>query len=368
MSRILLSLVGELVMPNLLLMKTLTGVDQYVFLLPKMQKAREQARRLCSLCDIPRPQILEVDEYSLEDIDRALKSNLNDREQEYWVNLTTGSRIMALAAFEHFRQLNARILYLPPQTNSFQLLWPDHQEDHLPVTYKLDLDSCLLAHGVQVHHKSLQQREPSQLEAMFGIITKNSNSRFMSRLNRLGSEAKNTNEARSLAQLSEKFARALGISEREVLSPGWLTFIKGAWFEEYLAHWVSRVLDLAYHSVVVEKDGVQNELDCAFMRQNQLYIMELKASANIGDLNEFLYKLDSLGKDFGLRPRCFLAIADPDVERGLRQNRHYLRRADSMGIGILSYSQLLPQNIENTLRKLFGSEKTARQQNRLPSG
>lgn len=357
MSRYLVSLAGELVIPNLLLIKTLQNVDRYIWLCPKNRDRRQQVRRICTLCQIPEPLVLEVDEFSLADIDRVLKAELGSGEPEYWVNLTAGSRIMALAAFDHFQRLQARVLYLPPGENTFQQLWPEHQEKHLRVDYRLDLDSCLEAHGIEVHHKSLQQRNVSQLETMFGIITKNSNSRFMNRLNRLGAEPKSNNEARSLAQLRTKFSRALGISEQEVMAPAWLSFLKGAWFEEYMAWWVGRIVQVAYHSVVIVKDGVQNELDCAFMMDNILHIMELKASAKPGDLNEFLYKLDSLGKDLGLRPRCFLAIADPDVEHGLRHNPHYLRRAKAMDIVFLSYEQLKPQNIEATLREVLKTER-----------
>ncbi len=355
MSRYLVSLVGELVIPNLLLIKTLSDCDHYVFLCPKGGEARQQVQRLCAVSHIEAPLVLEMNEFSLEDIDTILKNQLNDPAAEYWVNLTTGSRIMALAAFEHFRKLRSQILYLPPQSNTFQQLWPSHVEQHLPVKHRLDLDSCLQAHGVQVSRKSLQQHSLGQMEAMFAIITQNSNSRFMSRLNRLGSENRGANEEKSLAQLNRKFSQALGISSHEVERPGWLSFIKGAWFEEYMAYWLGRSVGEVFHGVVIERDGVQNELDCAFMHENRLHFVELKASANLGDLNEFLYKLDSLGKDFGLLPRCFLGIADPDVEQGLRHNQHYLRRARIMGIRILTYNQLKPQNIEKSLREALFS-------------
>jgi len=355
MSRYLVSLIGELVIPNLLLIKTLTSVDKHVFLCPRGGESREKVGRLCAVSDIYEPLLLEVEEFSLEDADRVLKNYLNDPSSEYWVNLTSGSRIMALAAFEHFRKLQSQIFYLPPYRNVFIQLWPDHIEHHLPIKFKLSLKSCLEAHGVKITRISSNQHSLEQLEAMYAIITKNSNSRFMNLLNRLGSEKRSANKENKLARLARKFSQALGISEHEVETPAWLSFIKGAWFEEYMAYWLDRIVDEVYYGVVIEMDGVQNELDCVFMHENRLHFVELKASANIGDLNEFLYKLDSLGKDFGLLPRCFLGIADPDVEHGLRHNRQYLRRAKVMGINILTYSQLKPENIEKTLREVLFS-------------
>ncbi len=352
MPRYLISLVGELVIPNLLLIKTLPNIDRHVFLCPRGGKG-QQVRRLSSLCGIAEPLVLEVDEFSLKDVDQVLKTQLGSNEAEYWVNLTGGSRIMALAAFAHFRHLKAQILYLPPRKNSFQLLWPSHQENHLQVDYRLDLQNCLQIHGVRVIRKAWELKSRGQLEAMFGIITQNSNSPFMNRLNRLGSKPQNSGEEQSMAGLSSMFRDALGISPREVMAPAWLSFVKGAWFEEYMAFWVGKVLGNAYHGVVIEKEGVRNELDCAFMHENLLYIMELKASAQIGDVNGYLYKLDSLSKDYGLLPRSLLVIADPDVERDLRKAPQILHRAKAMGIKILCFSELKPANIEATLRELF---------------
>lgn len=294
-----------------------------------------------------------MDEFSLEDTDQALKTQLGSDEAEYWVNITGGSRIMALAAFDHLRYLRSQILYLPPGKNSFQLLWPSHQENHLQVDYRLDLQSYLHAHGVGVIRKSLELRSRGQLEAMYRIITQNSNSQFMNRLNQLGAKPRNPGGEKNMAGLSSLFSEALGISPREVLSPGWLSFVKGAWFEEYMAFWVGKVLGNAHHGVVIEKERVINELDCAFMHENVFYIMELKASAQIGDVNEHLYKLDSIGKDYGLLPRCLLVIADPDVERDLRKSPQILHRAKAMGIQILCYNELKPSNIEATLRGIL---------------
>ncbi|HOU71744.1 MAG TPA: hypothetical protein PLB85_00040, partial [Candidatus Syntrophosphaera sp.] len=77
MSRYLVSLIGELVIPNLLLIKTLNAVNRHVFLCPRGGEYRAQVGRLCAVSDIDEPLLLEVEEFSLEDTDRVLKNHLN---------------------------------------------------------------------------------------------------------------------------------------------------------------------------------------------------------------------------------------------------------------------------------------------------
>lgn len=356
--RYLVSLVGELVIPNLLVAKTVVGIDRHLFITPRRYENEGSIARICSLCGIREPLTLVVEEFSLEAIDRSLQGFLDGQggDAEYVVNLTAGSRVMALAAFDAFRRKNAQILYLPPGTNVLQQLWPEHSEQRLRITHRLSVEEYLRAFGVNWEPNRDEARPEGQLAAMFRIITENSNGNFMGRLNRLGQD---TNSPRLLQQqdaTAKFFARELGIGREEIYDPRWLSFLKGAWFEQYFARWVDRVLGsgTARHGIRVEKNDVDNEIDTLFAWENALYVCELKASAQIGAVNEFLYKLDSIGKDFGMAPKCFLVIADPDVERDLRHSRHLISRAERMGIGMVTYEQLKPQNIERTIRRMAG--------------
>jgi hypothetical protein len=353
----LVSLAGELVIPNLLLIKTLQDIDHYLFLVPRDPESRDIVHLLCAVCGIAEPLIVEMDAYSLAGADRALAGFLDTtgQESEFVVNLTGGSRIMAISAHEAFRRYKSTILYLPPGNNNFQMIWPEHRENHLPAEYRTRVAEYLQAYGVESELKPRANHPYSQLETMFYIMTKNSNPRFMNKVNRLGAQAKDFHDERQMEQTAELFAKALQIDAGEVIRPDWLSFIKGAWFEEYVVYWINQLLgrNVARHGLVIRKDGVANELDGAFTHENILYFMEMKASARLSDLNEFLYKLDSIGKDFGLLPKCFLVVADPDVDKGLKTAGHFRLRAEKMGIGLITYRQLLPEAIIHTFKQLL---------------
>ncbi|OQC10440.1 MAG: hypothetical protein BWX75_00406 [Candidatus Cloacimonetes bacterium ADurb.Bin088] len=357
MPHYLLSLANEELIANYLLLKTIPDVDHYLFVQPKGWDPAP-VDRVCSLCGIAAPLRLEVEEFCLADIERVLESWLSEREQDasYTVNLTGGSRLMALAVADIFRRANSRVLYLPPRVNHIQQLHPRRVDSYLKVTYRCSLDEYLAVFGVSTEPPRSNPHSIKQMEAMFRVFTANSTSRFMRQVNRLG--ARKIERDPEQIRLVRFFARELGISPGEVLLPEWLSFIKGAWFEEYLAWAVDRELGegTARHGLQVEQQGVSNELDCAFTHANRLYVMELKASAPLASISEFLYKLDSVARDFSLNPRCFLGIVDPDVERGLGKATHFRSRARKMGIRILCNKELSPGRISKTLRQILDSD------------
>ncbi|MFO8144872.1 MAG: DUF1887 family CARF protein [Candidatus Syntrophosphaera sp.] len=356
MPRHLVSLLSENSIPNLLLIKTLSGIDRYLFIRPRRLNGGDILKRLCEICEISSPTVLEVDEYNLEAMDEVLGKFLAGRDprDEFVVNLTGGTRIMALAVFDAFRKLDSRILYLPPGVNSAKQLWPEHREAEIAITHRLDMDEYLRAFGVEAEIVDPRLHSYEQAEKMFRLVSKNSDRDFMHRVNKLGSKKGSRRDRKQQGKTIHLFSSVLGIDEREVLRPEWLNYIKGIWFEEYVTHWINRVLGdgTARHGVQVLKDGVVNEVDAAFVYENRLFFLELKASAQTSGINDYLYKLDSVGKDFGLQPICHLVIADHDVEQGLRHSGHFKYRAAKMGIGILTYSQLTPENIETSIRKM----------------
>ena len=125
-------------------------------------------------------------------------------------------------------------------------------------------------------------------------------------------------------------------------------FCRGFWIEEaaYLAMKKLDLQDFAISVAIKNDQGIKNEIDAAFLHENQLYLMECKTShlAKEGKGTQTLYKMDTLVDYTGLHTIGILASY-----RSLES--FDLRRAQDLGIHIIQGTALknFPKHLENII-------------------
>ena len=125
-------------------------------------------------------------------------------------------------------------------------------------------------------------------------------------------------------------------------------FCRGFWIEDaaYLAMKEIDVQDCAIAVEIRNQQGIKNEIDAAFLHENQLYLMECKTAhlAREGKGTQTLYKMDTLVDYAGLHTKGILAsyraLEDYDV-----------RRAHDLNISIVQGSAL--KNFSTHLKKII---------------
>lgn len=357
--RYLISLISEQTIPNLLFIHSTKDIDVYVFV--NTAKTRDEGRGewIASMC----PQIKDLryittSETSFSHIVQDLQNFVKScgAEAEFVVNITCGTKIMALAAYSVFSTYKSYIFYLPAMENTIHQLFPKAVEDWRKVLYRISVKDFLAVYGMSIQCPANVLHGEDILVAMFHYIAESKDAQLQIKINRLGSRMDTSKKHSPLrSEGSEDFARIMHIDVADVLLPHNLAFIKGAWFEEYLVHFFGRVyphLDLLAN-VSISKADVPNELDIAFTHENKLYVMEAKASLNSGNMQEFLYKMDSIRREFGLFPKSFLAVADKSYEASMRNKVLLLQRAKALGIRILTHRDLQPASIVQTLGSIL---------------
>ncbi|MDY0152354.1 MAG: DUF1887 family CARF protein [Candidatus Cloacimonas sp.] len=348
--KILVSLVSEQTIPNILLIKSLSGIDRYLFISTQLMKDSGRREWICAVCNICDYDEILVKEHSYADIIMHLNALVTYYPSDtiYVVNITGGTKIMALATCDHFRKAKAQILYIPPQQTHAQLIHPSAIEEFVPLTYSLDALEYLKAYGISVEPISPITNHTSFLDKVFGFIAQSPNRGLAQIINNLGNKYA---DCAGTKEVVHHFASLLNIHPDQVLEPAWLQFIKGKWFEEYLTYWISQCLPEAriYTNIKISKDNVQNELDLTFAYANTLYVIEAKTAVKLPAVKDYLYKLDSLRRDFGLFPRCFLSIADSNNEADWLRAKIFQQRSQKMKIPVLSFSDLTPSTIQNTI-------------------
>jgi Card1-like endonuclease family protein len=341
-----------------------------------LQDALESLRIKVSLCEFREP--LDV-AHIRNKIQVCLDSH--PKKTEIALNITGGTRLMSIAAYDVFKENNNPIFYIDPSSD--QIIWVHNPQNFPQVDLKdkIQLPAFLLTHGVTLKSDAgptpISGNTRSVTAELIRQIEKYSAP--LSFLNGLASSAEHrlyTNynpalfkgENDCLQQLVELFKRFNLI---KVLN-GTMTFtseaarffVNGGWLEEHTYNCVCKLRDELKkdltgeeliqdlrRSMCVEKmqkeQVIKNELDVAFLADNKLHIIECKTKRLDRDAGphadgaEVLYKLDTLRDHIGgLQAHAMLVSYKP-------LKKEHLWRATDLGIEVCQGKDIqnLPQRL-----------------------
>ena len=268
---------------------------------------------------------------------------VNRNQYKFIVNLTGGTKLMALAAYEIFKNYGAEMVYMPiPENIYFPVYRPT---DTVSVPMRLSVEAYLTAYGVSIiNRKDLENARElahSRKASTYYLFENYKDLEFL--LQHMGKKLRTLRrkdvksglyfsmvyqieksvEKNFLSQLG--FVCANGSVSKRVYTSDW-NYLRGGWLEE-------RVF-LALESILPRDDsdiclGVQcavngndNEYDVLFTYKNILYVVECKSLESPigngnqikgGTINDFLYKLGALRQHFGLTPKGILATTSNKV-------------------------------------------------------
>lgn len=211
------------------------------------------------------------DGYDLAGLREELRDLAARHPQGVIANITGGTKLMTIAAWECFNREGDRLYYIDIRHDSLRWLRPEAPEQ--PVADRVQLETYLLAHGRRISPQQPLRRdalEPSRL------------------------------------QLARQQALHLARSERKHASEG------GQWLEDLvfaealdLKRSDRKVQDVA-RQFRLEQSGkgqadIQNEIDVAILRNNTLHLIECKTgrAGRGGEAAKALYKLAQLVEDLG---------------------------------------------------------------------
>lgn len=286
------------------------------------------------------------------------------------LNVTGGTKLMAVAAQEVFRSAGKAVFYVNVESDEVLVIGASATSQ--PLRAKLKVHEMLLAHGYTVTTQEPPQtsRELRDLTARL-IDRVASAGRALGTFNALAREARD-NHLRADLTPAQQDSRALGDIVALFADAGLLRqqgsalvfkneaarfFANGGWLEAHvfetlqsLRSQVEGVSDVAMGVRVSFAGGAsrghgndKNEIDVAFLYRNTLHLIECKtanlAQGGQGEDNkatEALYKMESLLKLGGLRTRGMVV----DYRGELAKSEANQKRAAEAGIAIVSGAQL----------------------------
>ncbi|MCB1158751.1 MAG: DUF1887 family protein, partial [Leptospiraceae bacterium] len=263
----------------------------------------------------------EIDAYNLSKIKRTCLDVLNTYEDEdIYVNITGGTKIMSVGAYEVFQLMGKHIFYVNTAENQIHILTNNRI---IPYKNWIDVETYLRAYGqkaksdqneffnkylpvLQNLFSEMESWEQKFRESTIGILnyyTKLEDN--LSYPHRVPLDRKHT-QRKDLLELIGLFAKykLLDFQNEMISIPGEAQhkFINGGWLEALTYFKVSRIpgTDIKTGLEIEYDNGkTSNEYDVVFTYLNRLFLIECKTS-NIrhGDMGvNVIYKLNTL-KDF----------------------------------------------------------------------
>lgn len=312
-------------------------------------------------------QILDLpDAYEYAALSDAFQEFLEaHRGERIALNVTGGTKLMAVAAQEVFRAYDQPVLYVNVESDEVIVIGQNARSQ--PLQAKLRVRELLESHGFEVE----QQQHPvvsGELRDLTARVIDHVGSagRALGQVNLLAAQAKDAPQlrsklsdwqldSRSLGDMLALFeeARQLKVKGAAVEFPNEAarTFVNGGWLEVHayqalkdLQGQHDRITDVVMNAKVQHPDGrTRNEVDVAFLYRNTLHLIECK-TANLasdgagGDdkATEAIYKMEALLKLGGLRTRGMIV----DYRGALSAHKSNLDRARNAGIEVVSGTHL----------------------------
>ncbi len=287
---ILVSIISEQTIPNLLIIKHFFNeVKGNIFLTTQQMETQNLATSRSNWISNAgtlhfnqiQKIILKEDNYVFNI--QQLKAIINGNEK-YILNITGGTKIMTLSAYDFFKNLpNCRIIYLPIQQNTIHQIFPEVENTSISV--QLTVDEYLKAYGLNF----IANRPVYDAELVNLIMKKARGYHFD--INRLNADYENEHR----------------------------NYFTGGWFEEFVYYKLIDDLKLKEDEIKLnvkinyhykaEEHNIDNEFDVIFVYQNSIYLIECKTSLGRNtyqNLLDAITKLGSVKQNFGLNCKSYL--------------------------------------------------------------
>ena len=356
-------LVSDQAAPSLLpaLDPALKPAEAILMVSAKMQARAVALERVLSEAGVKTTRVALADEHDFGKLQNALLEVASTREgQSIALNVTGGTKLMALAAQSVALAAGWSVFYVDVDTD--EVIWLGKEQRRQPLTQQLRLRHYLLGYGFVFPVEGIERPQPSQrhddlLRTL--IIQVRSLEQALGQLNWLAQQAEEKaglqvmlstqlQDSRNLEALLRIFADAgvLSVQGKTLSFTNEVErgFAKGGWLEHHVFRRVSALTrelelrDKAANLVVLDKSGVKNELDVAFMAKNRLFVIECKTARmdkpEAPKANDTLFKLSEICRRVGgLGTRGMLASYRPlgDAEK---------RLAGALGITLVCGAEL----------------------------
>jgi hypothetical protein len=329
----LISLTSAQTLPNILFAKEQSDWDRYIFISTELMEEQHKTEHILQVLGIEPDNenviIKEVIEDSLEDIAQKLSEIEFQDSEEITINLTGGTKVMAIGVYNFFIRKSCKVFYIPFPKNKIVQIFPEVKQKTSTLEYRINLEDYLKSYDVRINLLSLRQKNqtfPASItHQLYEHNKQHSFRQYWKALQNVGNELRSQPFIHLSESRFEQVKQGLELLNYQPKITGQLSekevkYFVGAWWEEYLYHFIKNKLQLSDTeiglNIEINKDNAKrfsagNEFDILFVYDNKFYVLECKTGIKYTDIqifNDYAYKLAALRKFFGLGVKLSLCV------------------------------------------------------------
>ncbi|GAB4172012.1 MAG: DUF1887 family CARF protein [Calditrichia bacterium] len=363
MSKTIINLVSAETIPNVLFIKENSDADEIIFISTERMEKQNKTEAIIAGADVNIPYKLLI---TSPDEPEKLEKDLNRLDLDYsndiLVNLTGGTKIMAIIVYQFFSRRGTRIYYQPIGKSYFERIFP-YPVEKLQIEYKLNVQEYLRSYNVSIVSKAGRPEfSYEQCIHMFDTISKkNKEELFILREFRNNTRIQKLLKSKKKINIEEKYCKeafdSLNTKNKTEenlhsickefcdtypeITKTQLNWLLGGWLEELFWYALRKNHqledDYLEMNCQIVKENVKNEIDILVVKENKLHLFECKTGmkVKVGDIiNETIYKVTSIKSKFGINAATWLIT----LEEGLKE--HHLARAKESRLEIVRREEL----------------------------
>lgn len=224
----------------------------------------------------------KIDAYNLDLIKKECSNIINSVDGEVILNITGGTKPMAVSAFEIFKIFNKKIIYNDPINNEIMVMYPPDIKPQ-PVCNSISVEDYLTAHGYKITEHKTNTGRAEKKKNLFEYMDKKRLNEFIEFFNMIKSKSnlsKSTEKYEHKNFIFSKNKDSIIINDnntRQFCKTDISNFNFGDWLEDilYLILKKKEHDDIKY-GVKLIKNNFKNEIDVMLTKDYKLFLYSCK--------------------------------------------------------------------------------------------
>jgi hypothetical protein len=278
-----------------------------------------------------------LDAYDYIKFKEIVKNELAKESDDVWLNVTGGTKLMALAAYEAFAEKDNKIVYCDTFHKNIIFLFPEIKTEKL--TAALSISDYLLSYGYTIkEYKSTDHIEP-YFDLFDYLLADNLIEEFVQFYNKVRKRLTESvpkfvvhSNNRNFIFRKDYFEYRLeyGRNNKKCIVVDYTIFNSGQWLEYFTYFSLSsEIFQEKLCGVKIRSDkGVENEIDVMALKDYQLYSFSCKSGKSDNQFD--LFQIETLRNiTSGTFGKGIFVIANKTTDK-------FIKRAEELEIKIIN--------------------------------